>query len=341
MRAVQFLSCALVLAALGSVLALDRLAGSEQQPRRPQPTGPQWNDEWPAQQPRPAPVELGPCLPPEVVEGARIAVFGAYEGRTKSSLNLGDAAAETGIIAISGSDAEPATILVLSAYDPVVWDLRKVPAGRVRAVIAYGYSDQGVVGLPTEVPVRFVSHSAADGSCGRPAYAYERGPDLDRLAQSVAMATGRKIESFAGGYDPVGFSLDGGPSGGPGSVIDPEAVRAAGSVSRDTLAPGQEGIATLLRDGAIRLATDADAARLSRAIAKASPIRYFAPVDLQDLGPEVYVVTRPTAVPKGMHGAHSAIFLVEPGVPLPRDAGSHNTYYLLADGSCRGPFCDD
>ena len=55
----------------------------------------------------------------------------------------------------------------------------------------------------------------------------------------------------------------------------------------------------------------------------------------------MYVVTRPFVVPKGMYGAHSAVFLVEAGVPLPTDTGSHNTYYLLADGSCRGPICHD
>ena len=51
-------------------------------------------------------------------------------------------------------------------------------------------------------------------------------------------------------------------------------------------------------------------------------------------GIDSFVVLRAIEIPRSMHGAHSAAFLIPEGVPMPKDPGSHNAYHLLKDGSC-------
>ncbi len=95
------------------------------------------------------------------------------------------------------------------------------------------------------------------------------------------------------------------------------------------------GLIDLLKVGAIKRASAADFIRLARTWhARGVDVRLDG--DDSFLTRTTYVVSRRVTIPPGMHGGRSAVFLIEPGVGLPRDAGSHNSYVSLANGRCVG-----
>ena len=52
----------------------------------------------------------------------------------------------------------------------------------------------------------------------------------------------------------------------------------------------------------------------------------------------VFIIKAATDLPSGMYGAHSAVFLVDAGVPEPSGDRAHNTL-IFADGRCIGTVC--
>jgi hypothetical protein len=281
----------------------------------------------------------GGCLTPS--HDARIVALGAHEGKEPVSFVAPNDPHDAGAIAVSGAKKGPPVVLVLSAYAPVVWDLRQVPKGRLEGVIAYGYSAQAVVGVPKSVPVRFSAGRRADPRCGLATYAYQGGQNLDKLAANLKQAIGRPIDKFYGEYAPLSFNVDGGalPLPDTGSITLSMLV---GSEQFDVSAvpPRAVGVAMLLQQGAIRRATADDQAELNAALTRASPTGYLAPVSVRLNDRDTFVILKPITIPRGMYGAHSSTFLIAKGVALPDDPGSHNTYYRLDGGKCvRGPRC--
>lgn len=281
----------------------------------------------------------GPCLQTSATNGARFVALGAYEGGTSTKFALGESKHDTGAIAVGADSSGPPLVLILSAYDPVVWDLRAVPADRLRAVLVYGYHDQAVAGLSSETPLRIVTRGSPDQGCGEPSYAYEGGSKLEELAATVEGATGRTIASFSGSYGPVGLHADGGSAPEASEGLRLRDLRSAVEVRIDGVAPKEAGIQQLLSEGALREATPADRRELNAALTRASGTGHLAPVRASTSGP-TYVVTRAVTLPKGMYGGHLATFLVPRDVPKPIDPGSHNTYYYLSDGRCEGALCN-
>ncbi|NIJ22106.1 hypothetical protein FHS95_003817 [Sphingomonas naasensis] len=279
-----------------------------------------------------------PCLPAGLLAGARIVALGAYEGRGSTDLAIGDGPHETGAIAVTGNPKGDPVVLVLTAYEATIWDLRRFPRRRLRAVLAFGHYDQAVAGVPSSIPVRF-QRRGQSSPCGQTAYAYKGGRELERLAAAVTQATGRRIDDFQGGYSATAFDVDRGAVGASGRPFDIGQIRASAEIRRERLLPKAAGIAQLVAEGALRAAGPADIDALSEALTRASPTGYLAPVRPEHLGPRAFVVLRPTAIPRGMYGAHSAVFLIPGDIEWPVDPGSHNTYYSLSSGKCRGPFC--
>jgi hypothetical protein len=278
------------------------------------------------------------CLPPGATAGAKIVALGAYEGGNETALSFDGNSHEVGAIAVAADRQGPPLLLVLSTYDPVVWDLSGVPAQRIRAVLTYGGA-QGVTGLPASVPIR--SSVVDSASCGKAGATYHGGPELDRLAAAVAMATGGgKIEAFQGAYRPRGFNIDRGPVPQLAAMPLAAKVRAPVAVITDPVPAGRSGLAALVAAGAIRPANAADLTALQEARTRASPTSNLAPVPpLRFLGMNVFMLLRPITIPKGLTGMPPVAFLVPSGIPSPSDPSERAAVYSLADGRCFGLLC--
>ena len=278
-----------------------------------------------------------PCFERSQLAGTRVALLGAYEGGTPLPSHFaGDSHAAKMILVAAERDGPP-LLLVLSAYDPVVWDFAAFPAERLRGVLVYGYHPQGVAHLPPTIPVRFSTHDLPSAACGRPGYAYQGGPDLDRLVVTIEQAVGRAPESFYGAYEASGLHVERGPVGLRSDRLDLGQTRLSAPLDRDDVPPGEEGIRHLIETGAIRPAGPQDVEAYNRAAGRRSRSSHLAPYRTEGLDTvRTFVVLRRITAPAGMYGAHSASFIVPSGVAPPRARGSHNSYYLVESGTCLG-----
>ena len=173
-------------------------------------------------------------------------------------------------------------------------------------------------------------------------YAYKGGPELDAFVTNVEAALGQSVDAFQGGYSPAVLHVDGGSVDRPIRGPATGSLRASGTVSVDAVAPGEEGLQQLIRQGYLRPGTSADVQAWNTAATRSSPSGRLAPYRSDYLRVEdSLVVMQRTRLPKGMYGAHSRSFIVPRKALLPDDAGSHNRFYFLDDGSClgAGPSC--
>ncbi len=307
---------------------------------RPTPTPPPFKSPGPPPIVKPEATPTGTCLPPGVAKEARIVALGTYEGAGTTSLSMADSNHDVGSVAVAAASSGPPLVLVLSSYEATIWGLSGVPAHRLRAVFASGYYSQGITGVSPRVPIGFAAFRSRGGECGRATYAYEGGANLEKLAATVEIVTGRRIDAFQGRYRSGGFHIDGGTEPAPPVTIDPSRIRSSTAIGIDALRPRESGIRQLMAEGALRPADTADIAKLTLVLTRASPTGYLAPVRPERLrSGATYVVQSAVIMPRGMYGAHSRSFIVPAGVPMPVDPGSHNTYYRLDTGACTGPAC--
>jgi hypothetical protein len=281
----------------------------------------------------------GPCLPEPLLRGARIVALGAYQGGLPTKVTLSGAENEVKAIAVTANASGPPLVLVLAAYDPVVWEFSGFPRGRLRALIVYGYDRQAVAHLPDPIPVRSAIGPESDGSCGGPLFAYEGGARLEALDGQVRKVLGRPIESFTGRYDPGGLDVEGGSTAAaPNSNWAGASNRKPLPRVPDPVGPHEAEIQQLVREGAIRPARKEDVEAWNASATRRSPTGHLAPVRAKSISlGRGLVVLRAISLPAGMHGYDSRDFIIPPGVPMPIDAGSFNAYYFIADGTCRAP----
>lgn len=276
------------------------------------------------------------CMSPALARGAQIVAVGGYEGKVPTNgLATHEGHEVKGVVIAAAARGRP-LLLILTAYDPVVWDLRRVPHARLRAVFVSGYHAQAVVGAGNR-PLVVNTYAKPNRACGDPGFAYKGGSNLDQLDEWVRTTFGRGIDRFIGSYGLRSVAIDGAPIARPGPVPISGAI-GAGAYRLGTKVDGPFGMQRLLAQGAIRRARPADVRQLSQLLTRKSKTGRLAPV--RPYVYDAYVVLRPIRVPTGMYGGHSVTFLIPGGIPFPQDSGSHNTYWSLATGECRGVACN-
>jgi hypothetical protein len=275
---------------------------------------------------------LGISLPIET----EVAILGAYEGGIRLNgrgRQPGDHS--PGAVMVKSSSVGSPQVLVLTAYEPVIWDLSGVSPHRLRGVVAYGHYQPQVVNVPANLPVRTAAYTNRDpqNRCGERYSVHEGGPELEALANQLERGLGLRPTRFKGEYNPTVLNLDGWEIGDVKKLLQ----RNYNSSVATGIYPSNGAMQTLLEMGVVRPATEADidgwnrqaTANLSTANIAAYKSEYLR------LG-STYVVLAPFTMPDGMHGAHSRDFIVPTGIAQPYDRGSHNSYYFMQSGTCFG-----
>ncbi len=132
------------------------------------------------------------------------------KGKKKSAFEVEDSGEyeSVSIVNVVGSKKGKDLVLVISAYNPVIWNFENFPTHRLRMVLAYGHNTQAVANLPEDIAVRFVTEDNSFPACGKAGYAYEGGRDLDLFAKNLESANGKRINRFQGGYNPDSSEAD-------------------------------------------------------------------------------------------------------------------------------------
>lgn len=184
----------------------------------------------------PPPAPSGPCMPPELTAGTEIVMLGMYGGTSVTSpYRLDERRQQAQVVAVAGGEGMP-VILILSAYEPTIWDLSQLPAGRIRAVYANGFYPQAVSGLAESVPIIFrTAQVVGPGDTGPPdpcpRLYWPYGPKVASWAAArVRAAFGDHAIRFYGSYAPFSFDIDGRPLPKWPSVPALETIRAEAPV---------------------------------------------------------------------------------------------------------------
>lgn len=213
----------------------------------------------------------GVCLPASMAQDRDIVILTMQQSNgPEVPFSIGNNSQPTRLTTVSG-DVGRDTVLVLSSYGPTLWDLRGIKAGRVKAILAHGQSDQAIVGASPDTEIEFKSGQGGRGgedSC--PRIGPSAGlPGLREVAKNTYKRFTRMPTRLYAGQSVTAFDIDGGIAKAPESVnIKPEEVRAETPVTPGGIIPGMGGIKQLIERGDMRSFEPADVARWKAAGAK-------------------------------------------------------------------------
>jgi hypothetical protein len=160
------------------------------------------------------------------------------------------------LVPVSGS-AGRAVTLVLTSQTSVVWDLRAVAAGRIKAIYASGGGAQGLIGAPKDIPVEISGTDpetmyGGGRECGRM-------PIVNSINDSVMMAMGirtkfgRYPDRLFAGPNASAFDLDRTKAEVPKSAdVKLSEIRTSRPLDPNTPQPAPLILKRMLDDGSIR-----------------------------------------------------------------------------------------
>lgn len=269
-----------------------------------------------------------------------VQAVGIYEGDLDTDVRLEASGHETRGAEVVVNHPGEDVVLVLMAYDPVLWTVQRTADTRIAAVIVGGYHAQAVLGVERTVPLLITTYNGPRKDCGRHFYAYKAGPELLAADARIKALTGQGIDRMWSHYS--GGRIHVGPAQGGVRLVSADDYSPADYTELSPFPSGQKGLDRLVQEGRLRVATQRD---LDAWVEAASaPYRRFDPsmkVEIPFTGRDTYVVLGPMEIPGGLYGAHSVAFLVPDGVPMPSGNPGHSTLYMLKDGGCRGPGCPE
>lgn len=179
-------------------------------------------------------VERGKCIP-DLPKSFELHVVGVYEGtRTAgSSLRLGKKNKRAEQVDVYVARTHRPAVLVLGAYEPIVWAINASQNANIAGVLVRGYNSQAISGLPAGVPVAFSTfrEGTAPG-CGSYRSSYTRKGEKGAWAKEVQTVFGRSISSFHGDYrgSKVAIGRWTGLDAAPALPIDRDELIASGRV---------------------------------------------------------------------------------------------------------------
>ncbi len=134
---------------------------------------------------------------------------GVYEGEGARHGRGADRRA--GSVRVEVKYAEAPVCLVLMAYEPVEWLVVRSPAVNLVRVIAMGYYQQAVSGVPD--PSLVTLWPGPNGSDPRAFFFYGQPEGASAFPERMRLAAGKEARTFQGGYRAASFVVDGRTSG--------------------------------------------------------------------------------------------------------------------------------
>jgi hypothetical protein len=250
----------------------------------------------------------------------RVYGTGAYNGRKLGyQIDQSGHEATQFDVAINSPDA-PVAIL-LGAYEPSIWNIGWTRGTRIVAVVVSGYHRQAVAGLDSKIPVINSTYDNK-GPCER-----FTGSDTEAMNLVSRKLFGKAVDRLVPG-DRDGRVILGNPISAGTNLVTSSST--SPESFKDAQAPlaGEAGLDEAEEKGLLRPATGAD---LDAWVAAGPGLRRPS-ISYQ----RAYVVLGKFTFPSGLSGAHSAVFFVPRGVPLPKGHPGHCAIFDFNSLTCRG-----
>jgi hypothetical protein len=159
-------------------------------------------------------IDAAGCLPSAALKGAEIVVLDQHGGRGwPSSFELAESRHPTRVVVVAGDDTDKPLALVVSAYEPTVWDVSALKPSRLRAVVAYGAYPTAVIGNAPNTLVRFGPLSSSmkwQGStgCAPINLAFSGTGQAGMVPDEVNEVFGVNPTRYFGAFAPAYFNVD-------------------------------------------------------------------------------------------------------------------------------------
>lgn len=148
-------------------------------------------------------------------------MFGVYE----TSLNRGFRQHPTGNAIVNiGDQGGRSTTLVLSSYEPTLWNLVGDGVDDLTNILLFGYHDQSISGVADSTVVEEYSYEGTRNYQGM-TYKY---PGDGRVVRFVEAETGLTVDEFAGSYRATEFYIGESESQSDTTIPEPSTVIAMG-----------------------------------------------------------------------------------------------------------------
>jgi uncharacterized protein YecT (DUF1311 family) len=280
------------------------------------------------------------CRLDDLPKDFTVQAVGVHEGNIDTDVQLDASGSETKSVEVVVNTPGANVVVVLMAYSPVVWQLKRTRESNVAAVIVGGYYAQAVVGIERSVPLLIATNTGRK-DCEQYFYAYKAGESLMRANTVIKNLTGREIDRLWSSYKADIVHI-GPPPPRTAALMSSDDYKPEDYTSLPRFPSGQKGLNRLIELGLLRRATKQDA---DAWVEKASEKYKKFNQNLAVRGPSgprgTYVVLGKMTFPAGLYGGDSVAFLIPPGIPLPDGNSGHSAVYYLEDGTCRGAVCGE
>lgn len=231
--------------------------------------------------------------------------------------------------------------LILSAYEPSIWNIEWTEGTKILAVVATGYHRQAVAGLPESTPT-LIATNDNKSHCG---WVYFNEKTLNDVNPFSKKMFGKAVEMFH--YANNGKAVIGSADLGNAKLLTSQDTPVSRFIDKTRPRAGQAGIRDAVSQGILRPATmaDADAWGARKAKLKNNDSLPFVAgaVDRQPFrgpfGSNVYVILKPFKFPAGLDADYLPKFYLADGVPRPEGDYRYVTLFNFNDMTCEGVLC--
>tara|TARA_R110002072_G_scaffold1901_4_gene15782 strand:+ start:2879 stop:5569 length:2691 start_codon:yes stop_codon:yes gene_type:complete len=224
------------------------------------------------------------------------------------------------------------TLLVLMAYDPVVWKVKRTSGSKVIGVIAGGYYAQQVIGLGNTTPILHANHKIKT-DCPS-IYAYKAGRKLDKAEKNIEKILGKKITKFITKPKDEIFIVGEGEQFKENQLVYKVEVKDS-QYDIPSIPKGMAGLRLLEKQGKLKMATPEDidawveaASKKYKSKGKDLKVGHYMHVG------STYVIKKELFLPDDLHGGNSVSFIIPKGIPKPHGPPGHNKFYFMDGGFC-------
>ena len=264
-----------------------------------------------------------------LAEDTKILAVGTYNGiDLVPDVQLDLSGHDVKVAEVVVHEPDHPVVLVLSAYDPTVWNVGLTEGTNVTGIIVSGYHGQALTGISADIPYVISTHEVrADFDYF---YAIRAEPSLLRLNERIKAVSGGKELSHMT-FEPTERIFEvGQPRTGAENILYPGDLTLDQFIDPSQPLAGQRGLDALVAEGKIRLATMAD---IEAYIDEKSEVfQEIAPGIRATPGfhlPFTYVILDAMTFPPGLFGAHSRTFLLPRGVPEPSGDLGHSRVHRI------------
>jgi hypothetical protein len=146
-----------------------------------------------------------------------ISILGVYETRSDHSFNYHPQGAATVHVRYSGSKLMDPLVLVLSAYEPTLWNIDAQAGTRISKIVVNGLYEQQVANSGS-IPVVNKSGANSISACSYAWPGDNQGCNTQGLVQGVQTLVGAPLTAYAGVYRATDFTVTGVPVPEPASA---------------------------------------------------------------------------------------------------------------------------